>query len=283
MRAAFQMEMRLMRLALVLMCAQGAPALHTTLGSGALVPHDEPALVKVDVNISSTPAVADPPRLSEPFTQALSKVRAELTNVTRDVETVEASPAAGHEGAARAALLRSKMHSALAAIEAGITSLQRVRAGVERSPQIKADVKHQAPRGPSLPVPHPDHCPGWAPPPIPPLSRAPPITAAVEPRQDDRGRAAAPRERPRAVGSGGAHEGARAALLRAAIPRLLAGAHQEIAHLEMSRVGRGGCAAILRCARRPRIHRIIELAVADLQLSRLLLRRRVSSDFTASV
>ena len=38
MRAAFQMEMRLMRLALVLMCAQGAPALHTTLGSGALVP-----------------------------------------------------------------------------------------------------------------------------------------------------------------------------------------------------------------------------------------------------
>ena len=164
MRAAFQMEMRLMRLALVLMCAQGAPALHATLGSAALIPHDEPDLVKVDVNISSAPAIADPPRLSEPFTQALSKVRAELTNVTRDVETVEASPAAGHEGAARAALLRSKMHAALAAIEAGIMSLQRVRADVERSPQIKADVKHQAPRGPSLPVPHPDHSAVWAPP-----------------------------------------------------------------------------------------------------------------------
>ena len=101
-------QMRFARLALVLMCAQGAPALHATLGSAALVPLDEPALVNVAVNVaneSSMPAVAEPPQLSEPFTRVLSHVRAELTNVTRDVETVEAAPPASDpDGSARAAL-----------------------------------------------------------------------------------------------------------------------------------------------------------------------------------
>ena len=83
------------------------------------------------------PSAAD---VHQPFTAVLFKVRASLTNVTHDVETVEQSAPSGE---AHSATLQEHMQIALREIEQGIGSLRRVRGDVAASEKLLPAVKTQ--------------------------------------------------------------------------------------------------------------------------------------------
>tara|TARA_B110001452_G_scaffold66803_1_gene53684 strand:- start:2848 stop:3441 length:594 start_codon:yes stop_codon:yes gene_type:complete len=115
--------------------AEGVPL----QGALAPVPLALDALMNATVAAAAgaTPSAAD---AHQPFTAVLFKVRASLTNVTHDVETVEQS---ADSDAAHSATLQEHMQLALHEIEQGIGSLRRVRGDVAASAKLLPAVKTQ--------------------------------------------------------------------------------------------------------------------------------------------